>query len=143
METQASESWRNHKLYKHTVLAQAFLCTFCGKAFTKKANMEQHITLHTGEKKYQCLHCEKRFRSHSVYQNHVRGHLGKKEFVCQFCAKAFMQKSHLARHTATHTEQGETLLPSLRQDLHRARGREEAPEDPQQGAGRGEDAAAW
>ena len=102
---------RNHKVCKHTVLSESWLCTFCGKAFTKKANLEQHVTLHTGEKKYQCSHCEKRFRSHSVYQNHLRAHLGKKEFVCQYCGKAFMQKSHLARHTATHTGERKHSCP--------------------------------
>lgn len=94
---------RNHKVNKHMEAKETFLCTFCGKGFTKKANLEAHITLHTGEKKYQCPHCEKRFRSHSVFQNHIRYHNGKKEFVCQYCGKAFMQKSHLQRHTATHT----------------------------------------
>ena len=102
---------RNHKVCKHTELTESWLCTFCGKAFTKKANLEQHVTLHTGEKKYQCVHCEKRFRSHSVYQNHLRAHLGKKEFVCQYCGKAFMQKSHLSRHTATHTGERKHSCP--------------------------------
>jgi len=94
---------RNHKVNKHTTLKEDFLCTFCGKGFTKKANLESHITLHTGERRYSCTHCEKKFRSHSVFQNHLRYHKGKKEFVCQYCGKAFMQKSHLQRHTATHT----------------------------------------
>ena len=65
---------RNHKVNKHMEAKETFLCTFCGKGFTKKANLEAHITLHTGEKKYQCPHCEKRFRSHSVFQNHIRYH---------------------------------------------------------------------
>ena len=47
---------------------ETFLCTFCGKGFTKKANLESHITLHTGEKRYSCTQCDKKFRSHSVYQ---------------------------------------------------------------------------
>merc|ERR1712181_170372 len=93
----------NHKGNKHMAVKETFLCTFCGKGFTKKANLESHITLHTGEKRYSCTQCDKKFRSHSVYQNHLRYHKGKKEFVCTYCGKAFMQKSHLQRHTATHT----------------------------------------
>ena len=53
---------------KHMEVKETFLCTFCGKGFTKKANLESHITLHTGEKRYSCTQCDKKFRSHSVYQ---------------------------------------------------------------------------
>ncbi|XP_023337615.1 zinc finger protein 25 isoform X2 [Eurytemora carolleeae] len=102
---------RNHVLSKHGGIKHEFLCTICGKCFKKKANLESHITIHTGEKKYACPHCEKRFRSHSVYQNHLRFHGGKKEFVCQYCGKAFMQKSHLSRHTATHTGVKKHICP--------------------------------
>jgi len=102
---------RNHKVNKHMEVKETFLCTFCGKGFTKKANLDSHITLHTGEKRYSCPHCEKKFRSHSVFQNHLRYHKGKKEFVCQYCGKAFMQKSHLQRHTATHTGERKHVCP--------------------------------
>eukprot|EP00092_Neocalanus_flemingeri_P040959 GFUD01044598.1.p1 GENE.GFUD01044598.1~~GFUD01044598.1.p1 ORF type:complete len:860 (+),score=160.26 GFUD01044598.1:257-2836(+) len=102
---------RNHKVNKHMEVKETFLCTFCGKGFTKKANLDSHITLHTGEKRYNCPHCEKKFRSHSVFQNHLRYHKGKKEFVCQYCGKAFMQKSHLQRHTATHTGERKHVCP--------------------------------
>lgn len=102
---------RNHKVNKHMEVKETFLCTFCGKGFTKKANLDSHITLHTGEKRYSCPHCEKKFRSHSVFQNHLRYHKGKKEFVCQYCGKAFMQKSHLQRHTATHTGERKHICP--------------------------------
>ena len=50
---------RNHKVNKHMKVKETFLCTFCGKGFTKKANLESHITLHTGEKRYNCTHCDK------------------------------------------------------------------------------------
>jgi len=102
---------RNHKVNKHMEVKETFLCTFCGKGFTKKANLDSHITLHTGEKRYNCTMCEKKFRSHSVFQNHLRYHKGKKEFVCQYCGKAFMQKSHLQRHTATHTGERKHVCP--------------------------------
>merc|ERR1719336_953338 len=59
---------RNHKVNKHMEVKETFLCTFCGKGFTKKANLESHITLHTGEKRYSCTQCDKKFRSHSVFQ---------------------------------------------------------------------------
>ena len=58
----------NIQVNKHMEVKETFLCTFCGKGFTKKANLESHITLHTGEKRYSCTQCDKKFRSHSVYQ---------------------------------------------------------------------------
>jgi uncharacterized Zn-finger protein len=113
---------------------ETFLCTFCGKGFTKKANLESHITLHTGEKRYNCTQCDKKFRSHSVFQvsenqpniynplpqNHLRYHKGKKEFVCTYCGKAFMQKSHLQRHTATHTGERNHTCPVVVQRMRSA-----------------------
>jgi hypothetical protein len=36
---------------KHVGLKGQFLCPFCGKSFAKKANLEAHVTLHTGEKR--------------------------------------------------------------------------------------------
>ena len=42
---------RNHKLGKHTELTHDFLCTYCGKGFSKKTYLQNHITLHTGEKR--------------------------------------------------------------------------------------------
>ena len=42
---------RNHKVNKHMEVNETFVCTFCGKGFTKKANLESHITTHSGERK--------------------------------------------------------------------------------------------
>ena len=163
---------------------ETFLCTFCGKGFTKKANLESHITLHTGEKRYHCTQCDKKFRSHSVYQvqvpalrkkvsitfgvpgtQYVRVHEMSNIFVLNlaFCRLCAMQRLtpvcsleppalpqgkegvylHLLRqglhaevaptapHGHTHRRE-EPRLPSLSEDFHRARRREEAHADSQQ-----------
>ena len=94
---------KNHKVNKHRETKETFLCTFCGKGFTKKANLESHITLHTKEKRYKCPQCKKRFRSHSTYQNPLRYHKEKGGLSFTYCGKALRQKYHLQRHAAPHT----------------------------------------
>ena len=101
----------NHKNSKHTEQNEEHLCTYCGQAFKKKVYLDNHITLHTGEKKYQCPHCEKKFRSHSCYQDHLKVHTGEKNFSCKFCGKQFRQGSHLKRHIATHTGERNHVCP--------------------------------
>ena len=51
----------NHKVNKHMEVKEIFLCTFWGKGFKKKANLESHTTLHTREKEYHCTQCDKKF----------------------------------------------------------------------------------
>ena len=52
---------RDHKVNKHMEVKEIFLCTFWGKGFKKKANLESHTTLHTREKEYHCTQCDKKF----------------------------------------------------------------------------------
>ncbi|KAL1124547.1 hypothetical protein AAG570_001173 [Ranatra chinensis] len=49
-------------------------CSFCGKQFRKKFDMDQHLRSHTGERPFQCI----------------------------VCGRTFSQKSNLMKHMATH-----------------------------------------
>lgn len=41
-------------------LGRRFMCDICGKTFTQKVNMQQHVKQHTGDKPYGCDKCGKR-----------------------------------------------------------------------------------
>ena len=130
---------------------ETFLCTFCGKGFTKKANLESHITLHTGEKRYSCTQCDKKFRSHSVYQVNL---LETKTYLIVAKIVAFTEPSSVSQgqkgvclhllwkgihakvppaKTHSHPHWGaEPRLPRLPKNFHWAWWREEAHENSQQ-----------
>jgi uncharacterized Zn-finger protein len=40
-------------------LGRRFMCDVCGKTFTQKVNMQQHVKQHTGDKPHGCDKCGK------------------------------------------------------------------------------------
>ena len=46
-------------------------CNYCGKIFTRPAELERHIRVHTGERPYKCPHCDYSGRQ----QIHLKSHL--------------------------------------------------------------------
>ncbi|XP_075064738.1 uncharacterized protein LOC142152222 isoform X2 [Mixophyes fleayi] len=87
----------------HHTRGKPYVCTLCGKYFTKKSHLVTHRRVHTGEKPYGCLDCGKRFTSNSTLVDHQRIHRGEKPFVCLDCGKSFTKNSNLIDHQRTHT----------------------------------------
>ncbi|XP_068225847.1 zinc finger protein with KRAB and SCAN domains 1-like [Palaemon carinicauda] len=58
-----------------------FVCDVCGKRFSYKCNLKNHLMLHTGDKPFRCKECGKRFRQkgHLVGPKR-RAHTGEKPF---------------------------------------------------------------
>ncbi len=80
-----------------------FKCKECGKAFSQHAGLNQHSRVHTGERPYPCHLCTAAFKQRSGLNQHIRTHTGEKPYDCPVCGKAFAQKSGLIQHNRMHT----------------------------------------
>ena len=81
---------------------KAFKCDCCGQRFSTRGNLNQHLTIHTGEKPFQCEYCEKKFIQKSSLKMHLKIHTGEKSFQCEYCEKKFTQKGTLKSHITIH-----------------------------------------
>ena len=53
----ASRYTLNAHIKRHAITEPLFSCPYCGKGSKSKANLEQHIRIHTGVRPYSCNVC--------------------------------------------------------------------------------------
>nr|CAH7764781.1 unnamed protein product [Callosobruchus chinensis] len=76
-----------------------FLCMICGKTYTAKGTLKQHILHHTGETPHKCIICYKGFYSKTVLKYHMmKVHTDDKPYGCLICHKHFYDTRNLKRH---------------------------------------------
>ncbi|XP_045074465.1 uncharacterized protein LOC121563736 [Coregonus clupeaformis] len=80
-----------------------FPCSFCGKAFSFRKQVEIHQRMHTGEKPFSCQLCRASFSQSSSLKRHQRVHTGEKPYSCPQCEKRFSHQHHLKVHLKVHT----------------------------------------
>uniref|UniRef100_A0AAZ3QRC6 C2H2-type domain-containing protein n=2 Tax=Oncorhynchus tshawytscha TaxID=74940 RepID=A0AAZ3QRC6_ONCTS len=80
-----------------------FPCSFCGKAFSFRKQVEIHQRVHTGVKPFSCTQCHMCFAQTGDLKRHQRVHTGEKPYSCPQCEKRFSRKHQLNRHLKVHT----------------------------------------
>ncbi|XP_028156446.1 zinc finger protein 62 homolog [Ostrinia furnacalis] len=78
-------------------------CSYCGKLFTKKSFMVNHVRrLHLKEKNVECSVCFERFFDANALKMHTIKHVGERNFHCDICGKKFLWKKNLIGHMSSH-----------------------------------------
>ena len=108
------KSCREHEVQVHEDLSNVefyFKCDFCPKMFSNKSIRDNHLTSHTGERKYQCQFCPQRFKTAGNLTAHLAScheteETGvEKKFKCQYCPKTFRFPAQISQHERSHTKE--------------------------------------
>ena len=97
-----SESSRLHRKATNDRKNRAFVCKFCGKAFSQVSHMQNHERIHTGVRPFKCKFCDRNFSDRSNCKSHERIHTGERPYVCKVCSKTFGKSWDLRRHERIH-----------------------------------------
>ncbi|KAM6974276.1 uncharacterized protein LKV04_015914 [Tautogolabrus adspersus] len=85
------------------VEVKPFRCSICGKRFSDKSSLINHVSIHSEQKRFSCSVCKKRFHWKKDILTHMRTHTGEKPYSCSYCGSGFTQSSHLVAHLKVHT----------------------------------------
>ena len=100
-ETNRRNNLKRHMLTMHERLNSPHFC--CGVTFFRKADMRQH-TKEVHSEGYPCTWpgCGKGFVRKALLDRHIKIHTGEKPFVCPICQYGTSHKSNLDRHLRIH-----------------------------------------
>lgn len=81
------------------------MCTYCGKTFRRRLQLDTHLNIHTGSKPHQCEICGRQFRAVTTLARHRNTHRNRTDFSCKFCAKSFSRRAAMLSHELRHTQE--------------------------------------
>ncbi|KAM9385894.1 uncharacterized protein KZ484_007489 [Pholidichthys leucotaenia] len=75
-----------------------FICSECGRIFSRRVNFNLHMKSHTRKKPYSCPMCSKPLNRKEHLERHMRVHTGEKPYSCSFCHKKVADGGSLKKH---------------------------------------------
>ncbi|XP_040890415.1 zinc finger E-box-binding homeobox 2-like [Toxotes jaculatrix] len=112
---QRGASLRDHIKYCQEREGGHMVCPFCGYTAPLRAQMEQHLALHSQmqdkssitldqgmeTRKFKCLQCGKAFKYKHHLKEHLRIHSGEKPYECSNCKKRFSHSGSYSSHLSS------------------------------------------
>lgn len=104
---------KNWQLNRHIKVfhlnVKNYICSYCNRGFKQLYHLQEHVTSHTGERKFKCNICTKTFSRMSSQRKHMKAHESapgekskKSPFLCPICGKKFPYSNGAQRHIRTH-----------------------------------------
>ncbi|XP_015175419.1 PREDICTED: zinc finger protein 2 homolog [Polistes dominula] len=94
--------FRIHKRI-HYPQVKSWPCDTCGKRYSSRNLLEEHINTHTGIRPHICEICGKDFASKYTYKAHIKTHeVRPRPYGCSQCNKTFLSQQNLNQHERTH-----------------------------------------
>lgn len=108
------EHKQRHLVSEHNVKAITYPCPDCETVFDSRSNFYYHYNTTHSDLPHMCSYCGKRFLKKSQLDNHVDSHTGKsrEQHQCSTCAKTFTRRQGLQEHLWTHKETKRFSCPS-------------------------------
>ncbi|CAL4159253.1 unnamed protein product, partial [Meganyctiphanes norvegica] len=82
-----------------------FLCTICGKGYSHKLTLVNHMKTHDEEQPFYCTICAQGFSRQNILMKHNEIHHSESPFACTTCGQIFTERDVFTRHLATHTDE--------------------------------------
>nr|XP_029730669.1 zinc finger protein 287-like [Aedes albopictus] len=76
----------------------------CNRVYYDQAKLDEHIVVHSQEKKCECPNCKKLFKTPREVRVHLTSCTGQKPYLCTECGKAFSYAVSLKNHLMLHKE---------------------------------------
>ncbi|XP_008303820.1 zinc finger protein 572-like [Stegastes partitus] len=92
---------------------KAHKCSDCGRQFSRRDHMAEHLRIHTGEKPHKCSLCGMSFTQRSALSVHLRRHTGEKPYFCKNCNKAVSYTRHLKTCGITNSKRKKPFCCSV------------------------------
>ncbi|EDW02312.1 transcription factor grauzone [Drosophila grimshawi] len=90
-----TEMQRHHRL-THQVDPGYVIC--CGRKFTQRKVLAEHVLVHWNPDHFKCTTCEKSFQNSRHLESHQQIHMAKLSFQCEICSKVFTSKTAIEYH---------------------------------------------
>ncbi|XP_026477455.1 zinc finger and SCAN domain-containing protein 12-like [Ctenocephalides felis] len=88
----------------HYPTNKSWSCDECGKKYSSRNLLYEHMNTHTGKRPYQCEQCSKSFASKYTMAAHMKTHTDRpRPYQCSQCTKAFFSQQNLTQHERTHS----------------------------------------
>jgi uncharacterized Zn-finger protein len=97
-DTSFGESANNNTRTKKRKRAKSYECDDCGKTFSQKDKLKQHMRIHKEENPHKCNQCGKVLSNASSMKVHYRSHTGEKPYSCDVCGHAFSTSGNRNAH---------------------------------------------